>query len=141
MVSSVLVIDNDVALTEMLKATLEPEAFEVFTAHEVKDGIDSVRRLNPDVIILDLYMPEKDGWQICRDIRAFSNIPILVLSVLNNPDEIAQALDEGADDYLIKPVPSGVLIAHLKNLIRRARAEQVAKNTRKNSNGASLELN
>lgn len=139
MVSSVLVIDNDVSLTEILKATLEPEAFEVHTAHEVEEGINAIHRLNPDVIVLDLYLPEKDGWQVCRDIRAFSKIPILILSVLNNPDAIAQALDEGADDYLIKPVPSGVLIAHLKNLIRRARAEQVAINTR-NDLGASVEL-
>ena len=132
-VSSVLVIDNDVALTEIFKALLEPEAFEVYTAHQVEDGLEAVRRLNPDVIVLDLYMPDKDGWQICRDIRSFSKSPILILSVLNNPDAVAQALDEGADDYLIKPVPSGVLIAHLKNLIRRARGEQVAISTRKNS--------
>ena len=139
MVSSVLVIDNDVSLTEILKATLEPAAFKVHTAHEVEEGINAIHRLNPDVIVLDLHLPEKDGWQVCRDIRAFSKIPILILSVLNNPDAIAQALDEGADDYLIKPVPSGVLIAHLKNLIRRARAEQVAINTR-NDLGASVEL-
>ena len=138
-VSSVLVIDNDVSLTEILKATLEPEAFEVHTAHEVEEGINAIHQLNPDVIVLDLHLPEKDGWKVCRDIRAFSKIPILILSVLNNPDAIAQALDEGADDYLIKPVPSGVLIAHLKNLIRRARAEQVAINTR-NDLGASVEL-
>ena len=130
MVSSVLVIDNDVIITELLKATLEPKAFEVHTAQEGEEGIEAVRRLNPDVIVLDLYLPEKDGWRVCRDIRKFSKIPILILSVLNNPDAIAQALDEGADDYLIKPVPSGVLIAHLNNLIRRARAEQVALNTR-----------
>ena len=68
-VSSVLVIDNDVALTEIFKALLEPEAFKVYTAHEVEDGLDAARRLKPDVIVLDLYMPEKDGWQICRDIR------------------------------------------------------------------------
>jgi DNA-binding response OmpR family regulator len=138
-VSSVLVIDNDLTLTEILKATLEPEAFEVHTAIEVEEGIKAVHHLNPDVIVLDLYMQEKDGWQVCRDIRAFSKIPILILSVLNNPDAIAQALDEGADDYLIKPVPSGVLIAHLKNLIRRSRAEQDAINTR-NDQGASIEL-
>jgi len=138
-VSSVLVIDNDIALTEILKATLEPEAFEVHTAHEVDEGINAIQRLNPDVIVLDLYLPEKDGWQVCRDIRAFSKIPILILSVLNNPGAIAKALDEGADDYLIKPVPSGVLLAHLKNLIRRARAEQVAINSR-NDHGASVEL-
>ena len=138
MVSSVLVIDNDVTLSEILKATLEPEEFEVHTVNEVEVGVKAVRRLNPDVIVLDLDMGEKDGWQICRDIRAFSKIPILILSVLNKPDAIAQALDEGADDYLIKPVPSGVLIAHLKNLIRRSRAEQVAINTR-NDHGSSLE--
>ncbi len=139
MVSSVLVIDNDVALSEILKAILEPKAFEVFTAHEVKAGIAAVRQLNPDVIVLDLYMPETDGWQICRDIRTFSKIPILVLSAINNPDAVAKALDEGADDYLIKPVPSGVLIAHLKNLIRRSRAEQDAISTLNNSTGAAVD--
>jgi DNA-binding response OmpR family regulator len=138
-VSSVLVIDNDVALTELLKATLEPEAFEVHTAPKVKEAINVIHRLNPDVIVLDLNLPEKDGWQVCRDIRVFSKIPILVLSVLNNPAAIAQALDEGADDYLIKPVPSGVLIAHLKNLIRRARAEQIAINTRSDL-GSSIKM-
>lgn len=139
MVSSVLIIDNDVSLTEILKAAMETEAFEVHTAHEIEEGINAIHRLNPDVIVLDLHLPEKDGWQVCRDIRAFSKIPILILSVLNNPDAIAQALDEGADDYLIKPVPSGVLIAHLKNLIRRARAEHVAIKKR-NDLGASVEL-
>ena len=128
-VSSVLVIDNDVALTEALKATLEPKDFEVRTAHEVGEGINAVHQLSPDVIVLDLYLPEKDGWQVCRDIREFSNIPILILSVLNNPEAIAKALDEGADDYLIKPVPNGVLIAHLKKLIRRGRKESLAANT------------
>jgi DNA-binding response OmpR family regulator len=125
-VSSVLVIDNDVALTELLKTTLEPKTFNVYTAHEVDEGISAVHRINPDVIILDLYLPEKDGSQVCRDIRTFSDTPILILSVFNNPDAIAQALDEGADDYLIKPVPNGVLVAHLKKLIRRSRRTQVS---------------
>lgn len=129
MVSSVLVLDNDVIITEFLKATLEPKAFEVLKANEGEEDIEAVRRLNPDVIVLDLYPPDKDGWRVCQEIRKFSKIPILILSVLNNPDAIAQALDEGADDYLIKPVSSGVLIAHLNNLIRRARAEQVALNS------------
>ena len=129
MVSSVLVIDNDVSSTELLKATLEPETFKVHTAPKVDEAINVIRQLNPDVIVLDLYLPEKDGWQVCRAIRVFSKIPILILSVINDPTAIARALDEGADDYLIKPVPSGVLIAHLKTLIRRARAEQIAINS------------
>lgn len=126
MVSSVLVIDNDVALTELLKASLEPKTFDVHTAHEVEEGINAVHRINPDVIVLDLNLPEKDGSQVCKDIRAFSDIPILILSVFNNPGAIAQALDEGADDYLIKPVPNGVLVAHLRKLIRRSRRAQVS---------------
>lgn len=128
MVSSVLVIDNDVALTELLKATLEPKTFTVHAAHEVEEGISAVHHLDPDVIVLDLYLPDKNGSQVCRDIRAFSDTPILILSVLNNPQAIAQALDEGADDYLIKPVPSGVLVAHLKKLIRRGRRAQISLN-------------
>ena len=140
MVSSVLVIDNDVAMSEILKAILEPKAFEVFTAREVKEGIADISRLNPDVVVLNLFMPETDGWQVCRDIRTFSKVPILVLSAVNNPDAVARALDEGADDYLIKPVPSGVLIAHIKNLIRRSRAEQDAISTRNNSIGAAVDL-
>ena len=85
-------------------------------------------------------MPEAVGWQVCRDIRTFSKIPILVLSAVNNPEAVARALDEGADDYLIKPVPSGVLIAHIKNLIRRSRAEQNALSTLNNSSGATVDL-
>ena len=128
MVSSVLVIDNDIALTDLLKATLEPKTFTIHTAHEVDEGINAVQDINPDVIVLDLYLPDKDGSQVCKDIRAFSDTPILILSVLKNPQAIAKALDEGADDYLIKPVPSGVLVAHLKKLIRRGRRAQVSLN-------------
>ena len=126
MVSSVLVIDNDIALTDLLKSTLESKTFTVHMAHEVDEGLNAVHDINPDVIVLDLCLPENDGSQVCRDIRAFSDTPILILSVFNNPDAIAQALDEGADDYLIKPVPSGVLVAHLKKLIRRGRTTQVS---------------
>lgn len=128
--SSVLIIDDDAAMTEMLKTILEPKSFEVFTAHEISEGLEAVHSLGPDVVLLDLNMVDMDGWHACRKIREFSRVPILVLSVLNKPDAVAKALDEGADDYLIKPVPSGVLIAHLNNLIRRSRAEQNAASTR-----------
>jgi DNA-binding response OmpR family regulator len=129
-VASVLVIDNDVALTEIFKAILEPAQFDVFTAHEVEEGLEAVNKIEPDVIVLDLYMPEVNGWQICRDIRALTDVPILILSALYNPEAVAQALDEGADDYLSKPVPSGVLIAHLKTLIRRSNKLRAASNIR-----------
>jgi DNA-binding response OmpR family regulator len=66
-----------------------------------------------------LMMPGMDGWQVCNQIRSFSKVPILVFSALDSPGMVASALDAGADDYLVKPVPSGVLIAHLNKLTRR----------------------
>jgi two-component system KDP operon response regulator KdpE len=124
--TSVLVIDDDAVMSELLKDILEGKDFQVYTAHSSPEGIETIQRLNPDVVVLDLYLPETDGWQICRSIREFSPIPILVLSALNKPGAVAEALDEGADDYLIKPVPGGILIAHLNNLARRAKAERDA---------------
>ena len=127
MTSTVLVIDGDTALTTMLKAILEPRAFSVMTAHQVHEGIEVARERKPDVIVLDLYMAGPDGGKVCRTIREFTQVPILVLSAMNKPGVVAQALNEGADDYLIKPVPAGVLVAHLNNLIRRAHAESIVR--------------
>jgi len=119
--SNILIIDDDTALTEMLKTILEPRLFLVHSAHRVEDALQAVKLFNPDVIVVDLYLQESNGWKICRSIRQISQAPILVLSVLNKPESVAQALDEGADDYLIKPVSSGVLVAHINNLLRRSR--------------------
>lgn len=121
----ILVIDDDPAMTELLKLLLQPAASNIVTANSGAEGINWAKKFLPDVIILDLMMPEMDGWQVCQAIRDFSRVPILILSALDNPGMVARALDAGADDYLIKPVPSGVLIAHINNLVRRARAESV----------------
>jgi DNA-binding response OmpR family regulator len=120
----VLVVDDDVEVTELLKVILEPSIFEVLAANSGVQGIELVRQVNPDVIILDLQMPDMDGGQVCKEIREFSKTPILILSAINKPGIAARALDEGADDFLIKPMTSSVLIAHLKKLARRARAER-----------------
>jgi DNA-binding response OmpR family regulator len=115
-----LAIDDDTAMTELLALLLKSHGLEVYTANSGDEGLQLVRVANPDIVILDLMMPGVDGWQVCREIRTFSKVPIIVLSALDNPGMVASALDAGADDYLIKPVPSGVLIAHLNNLTRRA---------------------
>ena len=122
----ILVIDDDPAMTELLKLILQTAASEIYTANSGKDGIELARQFGPDVIILDLMMPEMDGWKVCKNIREFSHMPILILSALDAPGMVARALDAGADDYLIKPVPSGVLMAHLNTLVRRARVDQYA---------------
>jgi DNA-binding response OmpR family regulator len=122
----ILVIDDDPAMTELLKLLLQSSTASVFTANSGREGIDHTKTVHPDVIILDLMMPEMDGWKICQTIRETSTVPILILSALDNPGLVAKALDAGADDYLIKPVPSGVLVAHLNTLMRRSRIDQPA---------------
>jgi DNA-binding response OmpR family regulator len=92
---------------------------EVFTANSGAEGLKKLRDLSPSVVILDLMMPDMDGWQITTEIRTFSSVPIMILSVIDNPGLVARALDAGADDYLIKPAPRSVLIAHINNLTRR----------------------
>ena len=119
MTLKVLAIDDDPAMTELLTLLLKTHGFNVLTANTGEDGVAITRKDSPDVIILDLMMPGMDGWQVCNQIRTFSSVPILVFSALDNPGMVASALDAGADDYLVKPVPSGVLIAHLNKLTRR----------------------
>jgi two-component system response regulator MprA len=115
----VLAIDDDHAMTELLTLLLKTHGFNVVTANTGEEGVSLALQETPDVIILDLMMPGMDGWQVCNQIRTFSTVPILVFSALDSPGMVASALDAGADDYLVKPVPSGVLIAHLNKLTRR----------------------
>jgi len=128
--TKVLVIDDDKEMTDMLKVILEPNTFDVVAANSSIQGIDLVRQVKPDVVVLDLLMPDMDGWQVCKELRKFSQVPILVLSAISKPGMVARALDEGADDYLLKPMPSSMLIANIKKLARRAKAEQESTQSR-----------
>jgi DNA-binding response OmpR family regulator len=114
-----LVIDDDSAVTDLLSLLLKSNGFEVAATNNSTDGLTMIRDIAPDVVILDLMMPEMDGWQICKAVREFSQVPIIILSALNDPSMIASVLDAGADDYLTKPTPSRVLIAHINRLINR----------------------
>ncbi|OIN85796.1 MAG: hypothetical protein AUJ21_12580 [Anaerolineae bacterium CG1_02_58_13] len=115
----VLSVDDDIAMTELTAMLLQTHGFHVLTANSARDAIQIVREKQPHAVILDLMMPDMDGRQVCRTIREFSNVPIIILSALNDPETVASALDSGADDYLVKPVPSDVLAAHLNRLIKR----------------------
>lgn len=114
----ILVIDDDIAMTELLRVILEPTA-EVITCNDGAAGLEAAQIENPDIIILDLMMPNVDGWKVCKSVREYSTVPILILSALDNPGIVAEALNSGADDFLIKPVPSSILVAHINNLYRR----------------------
>src|SRR5512145_432486 len=110
-------------MTDVLKMVLSNANFEVQAISASTEAVSMTYQFSPDVILLDLLMPGMDGWQVCKAIRQFSQVPIIILSVFNTPAILQQALDAGADDYLTKPVTSGVLIAHINGLVRRARGE------------------
>jgi two-component system response regulator MtrA len=116
--TTILTIDDDPAITELLSVILRANGFELLIANSGEEGVRIIREKTPRLVILDLMMPDMDGWQVCKTVRAFSNVPILILSALDDPSVVASILDAGADDYLVKPVPSAVLVAHL-NKIRR----------------------
>jgi DNA-binding response OmpR family regulator len=117
--AKILVIDDDTAITELMSMLLKTFGFEVLTTNIGEEGIRLAREANPNVILLDLMMPDLDGWQVCKEIRKTSSVPILILSAINDPRMVASVLDVGADDFLVKPVPSGVLVANIKKLMRR----------------------
>ena len=119
MTIKLLVIDDDAAVTDLLSLLLKSQGFEVFATNNSAEGLAMIREVQPDLVILDLMMPEMDGWEVCRSVRQFSQVPIIILSALNDPSMIASVLDAGADDYLTKPTPSRVLVAHINRLTKR----------------------
>jgi DNA-binding response OmpR family regulator len=120
MAIKVLTIDDDLAMAELLAVLLKAQGFDISVTTSGMEGVKMIRESTPDLVILDLMMIDVDGWEVCKRVREFSNVPILILSALDSPGMVASALDAGADDYLIKPVPSGVLVAHLNKLTRRS---------------------
>ena len=119
MSTKILVIDDDLAITELMSMLLKTHGFDVITTNSGAEGVKLVEEKNPNVVLLDLMMPDMDGWQVSKAIRAFNNVPILILSAINDPAMVASVLDTGADDFLVKPVPSSVLVAHIRKMVRR----------------------
>ena len=119
MAVEVLLIDDDPDLAMMLRTLLRGQDFQIRAVFTGEEGIEECKVSPPDVIILDLLMPGMDGWDVCEQIREFSDVPILILSALGSPGSVARALDAGADDYLIKPVHASLLASRLRTLVRR----------------------
>lgn len=120
MPTKILVIDDDAAVTDLLSLLLKSQGFEVTATNNSSEGLTMIREKQPDLVVLDLMMPEIDGWEVCKSVRSFSQVPIIILSALNEPSMIASVLDAGADDYLTKPTPSRVLVAHINRLVNRS---------------------
>jgi DNA-binding response OmpR family regulator len=123
---SILVIDNDPSTIAVFKRLLETKDYNVLTTNSSRESLDIVERVMLDLIILDLLMPEMDGWQLCKAIREMTRTPILIISAIESSEIITKTLNLGADDYLVKPVSSFTLLAHVKNLVRRHKTEELA---------------
>jgi two-component system KDP operon response regulator KdpE len=120
---NVLVIDDESQMRRALRAGLERNGFKVSLAASGEEGLDAAAMHPPDVVILDLAMPGIDGFEVCRQLREWTKVPILVLSVREGEHDKIKALDMGADDYLTKPFSLGELLARMRAVLRRAGQE------------------
>ena len=117
--SRVLVVDDDPSLAEMLTIVLHNEGFEPKVCTTGEKAMGAVREFRPDVVLLDLMLPGKDGVDVCREIRAESGVPIIMLTAKNDTVDVVVGLESGADDYVLKPFKPKELVARIRARVRR----------------------
>ena len=114
-----LVVDDDAALARALSINLRARGFEVVVASTGREALDSLARTRPEVVVLDLGLPDLDGIEVLHGIRGWNDVPVVVLSARATSDEKVDALDAGADDYVTKPFEMNELLARLRAAVRR----------------------
>jgi two-component system, OmpR family, KDP operon response regulator KdpE len=119
----VLVVDDEPQILRALKATLEGAGYDVATAETGEEALALAALRPPDAVMLDLVLPDRSGTEVARELRSWSNVPILVLSAVGEEHEKVTALDAGADDYVTKPFGSDELLARLRAALRRVSAD------------------
>lgn len=120
----ILVVDDDIRMLRMMKRMLELEDFEVLTADDGEAALKSFDKDTPTLVLLDIMMPDMDGYEVCRRIREFSQVPIIFVTARGEDKEKVEGLNIGADDYVTKPFSAGELAARLRAVLRRS-GEQV----------------
>jgi two-component system KDP operon response regulator KdpE len=120
----ILVVDDEPQILRVMRASLPPRGYEVVTARSGQEALDRIQKEMPDLIILDLVMPEMSGLEVCRQVREFASVPILVLSAKGSEHDKVTALDLGADDYITKPFSMDELLARVRAVLRRIPAAE-----------------
>jgi two-component system KDP operon response regulator KdpE len=120
---TVLVIDDEPQIRRLLRVTLEANGYRVFDAAGGQDGLVEAAQRKPDVILLDLGLPDVEGVQVLKRIREWSQVPVIILSVCDQEEEKVAALDSGADDYVTKPFNSAELLARLRAALRHTQPQ------------------
>ena len=119
MKTKILLVDDDPNIRQLVKLYLEKEGFEVVEADRGDEAVKLFRTTTPNLILLDLMLPGMDGWQVCREVRKVSNIPIIMLTAKDETFDKVLGLELGADDYIVKPFEMKELVARIKAVLRR----------------------
>ena len=122
--SPVLIAEDDKKTASLVSLYLEKDGFETIIAHDGKQALDLAREKRPVCVILDIMLPLVDGWDVCREIRSFSDVPIIMLTARREEMDRISGLTMGADDYVVKPFSPRELVARVRAVLRRGRTRQ-----------------
>ncbi|MCM3711071.1 MULTISPECIES: response regulator transcription factor [Sporosarcina] len=122
---TILLIDDEQRMLDLLELFLEPHGFNCIKADTGKKGLEMVRDEKVDIVLLDVMMPDLDGWEVCKNIRELSTIPVIMLTARTDKADIVKGLEYGADDYITKPFDERELVARVNALLRRTSSENV----------------
>lgn len=124
--SRILVVDDEVSVCRFLRHSLEANGFEITEAHQGKEGLQKVVEVRPELVILDYGLPDMTGLEVLKELRSWSQIPVLFLTVRDSEEDKVAALDSGADDYLTKPFGVPELLARIRVALRHSHKDQDA---------------
>ena len=124
MSTSILVVDDEPRYLRLLEANLHTEGYQIITAQNGKEAVEMFSANPVDLILLDVLMPEMDGFTVCQRIRQYSNVPIIILTSKGEEQDRVRGLDVGADDYLVKPFSVMELLARVRAVLRRAQVSE-----------------
>lgn len=117
--AKILIVDDDMHIAELISLYMEREGYETYEVYNGRDAIDAFKKYNPQMVLLDIMLPEVDGYQVCREIRQISKTPIIMLTAKGEVFDTVLGLELGADDYIVKPFDSKELVARVKAVLRR----------------------
>ena len=120
MAAKILVVDDEINICEIIRTYFEKEGYEVKTANDGVEGVSYFKMYDPDIVLLDVMMPKKDGWQVCREIREISQKPIIMITAKDDTFDKVLGLELGADDFVVKPFDMKELSARIKAVLRRS---------------------
>ncbi len=126
MAKKALIIEDDANIRELMRLYLEKDGFEVYGAADGGNGLREFKRVEPDIVLLDIMLPVMDGWQVCREIRRESSTPIIMLTAKGETTDKISGLEMGADDYIVKPLEMKEVIARVHAVMRRYAPETVS---------------